>query len=151
MPSKAQSTALTNRKRRDFIQALADGMSVTGAAAYAGLSRRYVYEIKDMDPAFAAAWDDAIEQATDLLEDAIRRKAIEGETEPVWYKGEIVGHVQKTSDLLKMFLMKARRPEYRDNAKIEVNIGDRLNELADAIQGKGVESDPEPVPENPSS
>ena len=144
MPSKAQSTAITKKKRRDFLQALADGMSVTSAAAHAGFSRRHAYTIKDADPEFAAAWDDAIEQATDRLEDAIRRRAIQGETEPVFYKGEIVGHVQKTSDLLKMFLMKARRPEYRDNAKIEVNVGDRLAELADAIQGKGDEPEPEP-------
>jgi hypothetical protein len=40
-----------------------------------------------------------------------------------------------------MFLMKARRPEYRDNAKIEVNIGDRLGELMQAITGK--DEDPE--------
>ena len=133
---RRQSTALTKKKRRDFLQALADGMSVTSAAAYAGLSRRYMYEIKDMDPEFAAAWDDPIEQATDRQEDAIRRRAIEGETEPVWYRGEIVGHVQKTSDLLKMFLMKARRPEYRDSAELEINVGDRLNELADAVAGK---------------
>ena len=45
---RRQSTALTKKKRRDFLQALADGMSVTSAAAYAGLSRRYMYEIKDM-------------------------------------------------------------------------------------------------------
>jgi hypothetical protein len=136
MPSKDQLTQLSNRKRAIFIEALSSGMSVTASAKAAGIARRYAYQIAEADPEFKAAWDSAIEEATDLLEDAIRRRAIEGETEPVWYKGEIVGHVQKTSDILKMFLMKARRPEYRDNAKIEVNIGDRLDELADAIQGK---------------
>ena len=101
----------------------------------------------DADPEFKAAWDSAIEEATDLLEDAIRRKAIEGEIEPVYYRGEIVGHVQKTSDILKMFLMKARRPEYRDNAKIEVNVGDRLDELTAAIQA--APEDPEPENSSP--
>jgi hypothetical protein len=136
MPSKAQQTLLTKKKRRDFLQALADGMSVTSAANFAGIARSYAYQVKDLDREFASAWDDAIEQATDLLEDAIRRKAIAGETEQVWYRGEIVGHVQKTSDILKMFLMKARRSEYRDNAKVEINVNDRLNELADAVAGK---------------
>jgi hypothetical protein len=89
-------------------------MSVTVSARGAGISRRCAYQIADGDPEFKAAWDSAIEEATDLLEDAIRRRAIEDETEPVWYRGEIVGHVQKTSDILTMFLMKARRPAYRD-------------------------------------
>jgi hypothetical protein len=136
MPSKDQLTHLSNRKKAIFIEALSSGMSVTASARAAGISRRYAYQIADADPEFKAAWDDAIEQATDLLEDAIRRRAIEGETEAVWYRGEIVGHVQKTSDILKMFLMKARRPEYRDHARVEINVGDRLNELADAIQDK---------------
>ena len=114
-----------------------------GAANFAGIARSYASQVKDLDPEFASAWDDPIEQATDLLEDAIRRRAIEGETEPVWYRGQIVGHVQKTSDILKMFLMKSRRPEYRDNAKIEINVGDKLKELADAITGPGNE----PVPQ----
>ena len=35
-----------------------------------------------------------------------------------------------------MFLMRARRPEYRDSAKVEINVGDRLNELAYAVAGK---------------
>jgi hypothetical protein len=146
MPSKDQLTHLSNRKRAIFIEALSSGMSVTASARAAGISRRYAYQIADGDPEFKAAWDSAIEEATDLLEDAIRRRAIEGETEPVWYRGEIVGHVQKTSDILKMFLMKARRSEYRDSARVEVNIGDRLDELAAAIQA--APEDPEPDPKD---
>jgi hypothetical protein len=125
-------------------------MSVTSAAKVAGLARRYVYDIKDADPEFAAEWDDAIEQATDLLEDAIRKRAIEGETEPVYYKGVIVGHVQKTSDLLKMFMMKARRPEYRDNARVEISTSDKLGELMEAITGTGKDEPAAPdAPEAP--
>lgn len=139
MPSKAQGTALTKKKRRDFIEALAPGMSVTSAAKFAGFSRVYAYQVKDADPEFASAWDDAIEQATDLLEDAIRKRAIQGELEPIFYKGVQVATVPKTSDLLKMFLMKARHPEYRDNNKVEIQVGDKLGELMDAISGKAEE------------
>src|SRR5947209_3798966 len=101
-------------------------MSVTSAARYAGFSRQYAYEVKDADPEFAKLWDCALEEATDLLEDAIRKRAIAGEEEPVFYKGVEVARVRKTSDLLKMFLMKARRPEYRDNAKVEISTSDKL-------------------------
>ena len=36
--------------------------------------------------------------------------------EPVYYQGKIVGYVRRPSDILAMFLLKARKPEmYRDN------------------------------------
>jgi hypothetical protein len=50
-----------------------------------------------------------------------------------------------------MFLLEKLDPSYRDTAKIEVNIDDKLSELADAIQGKGEEPEVEPVPEKPST
>ena len=40
--------------------------------------------------------------------------------EPIYYKGELVGHVRKYSDALMMFLLKAHRPDkYRDNIKVD--------------------------------
>jgi len=55
------------------------------------------------------------------LQSEAQRRAVEGIKEPVFYKGEIVGHKTKYSDNLLMFLMKGKDPErYRDNARIEV-------------------------------
>jgi hypothetical protein len=143
MPSKSRQTLLTTKKRKKFLEALADGMSVTSAAAHAGFSRVYAYQVKDADPEFAALWDDAVEQAADKLEDEVRRRAM-GHMESIVYKGEVTGQVLRHSDLMTIFLLKAKRPEFKDNAKVEVNVGDRLNELLDAVAGK---AEPEPVPE----
>lgn len=54
------------------------------------------------------------------LEAEARRRAMDGVDEPVYHKGEVVGHVRKYSDTLLIFLLKAHRPhKYRDNYKIE--------------------------------
>jgi len=51
------------------------------------------------DPDFAEAWDEALEEGTDLLEDEARRRAMAG------------------SDHLLMFILKSRRPaQYRERS-----------------------------------
>jgi len=49
---------------------------VTAAIAVAGTSRTRVYELRKADPAFASAWQEAEEIATDRLDDEARRRAI---------------------------------------------------------------------------
>jgi hypothetical protein len=64
-----------------------------------GVSRATAYRFRGHDRAFAEAWDDAIEEAVDMLELEAHRRAIEG------------------SDRLLMFVLRALRPEkYRENA-----------------------------------
>src|SRR5690606_18484748 len=73
------------------------------------------YRLRKEDPDFAAAWDEAMEQASDALEVEARRRAIEGWDEPVFYQGMETGMVRKFSDTLLIFLLKGARPEkYRD-------------------------------------
>jgi hypothetical protein len=143
MPSKAQRTLFTLKRQKKFLAALADGVTVTTACQIAGWSRRYAYDLKNAYPEFNAAWDDAVEQGIDKLEDAIRQRAL-GQMEPIVYRGEVTGEVMRRSDLLAMFVLKAKRPEFRDNNKVEINVGDRLNELANALQGTGEDRDPDP-------
>ena len=81
-----------------FLAELADSCNVTGAARAAGISREAAYEHRKGDPAFAAAWEDAIEQAIEKLEHAARQRAL------------------TVSDTLAIFLLKAHRPKvYREN------------------------------------
>jgi len=48
------------------------------------------------------------------------RRGVEGVLEPVWYNGKIVGHRRRYSDVMLIFMLKARRPgTFRDNATIE--------------------------------
>ena len=51
-----------------FLEALAEGATVTTAAKAAGVGRATAYDRRKLDKEFASAWDDAVEQATDELE-----------------------------------------------------------------------------------
>ena len=107
-------------KKGKFLAALAGGASGEKAATAAGIGRKTAYRWRDEDKDFAADWDDAIEAGTDLIEDEIYRRAVTGVDKPVFFKGEVVGHVREYSDTLLIFMAKARRPEkYTDRAQIE--------------------------------
>jgi hypothetical protein len=85
-----------------FIQALTDGTQVNEAATVAGISVRTAYNHRQSDEDFALDWADAIEAGTQELE----RVAIQ--------------RAKDKSDVLLIFLLKARRPDvYRDNVKVE--------------------------------
>lgn len=107
---------LTKERQERFLQALANTGSVTAATAIVNTSRTRVYELRRTDTAFAAAWDEAEEIATDRLEDEARRRAIEGVAEPLVSAGKIVRGddgqpitVRRYSDNLLLALLKARR------------------------------------------
>jgi hypothetical protein len=114
---------LTPEKRELFLQALADSGSVTASVAVAGTSRTRVYELRKMDTAFAAAWDEAEEIATDRLQDEARRRAIAGVSEPLVSAGKLVRGddgqpimVQRYSDNLLLALLRAHRLPWRERS-----------------------------------
>jgi hypothetical protein len=96
---------------------------------------------------FAAAVKVAAEEAADLLEAEVRRRAVDGWEEPVYgtlgtpeivegkngqerevvrtYTGQ-VGTVKKFSDNLLMFLLKKNRPEFRDNHRVDVQVNNQV-------------------------
>ncbi|HEY8668466.1 MAG TPA: hypothetical protein VIL86_17585, partial [Tepidisphaeraceae bacterium] len=84
--------------QQKFLKELATGGNVSFAAKVAGRGRTCVYQHRDSDPAFAAAWEEALDTAADELEAECRRRAIE------------------KSDVLLIFLLKALRPhKFLDN------------------------------------
>jgi hypothetical protein len=114
---------LTEACQQRFIKALSKTGSVTNAAALAGTSRTRVYELRKIDPAFAAGWEDAEEVAADRLEDEARRRAVEGVPEPLVSAGKLVRDddgqpilVRRYSDNLLLALIKARRPPPRERS-----------------------------------
>jgi hypothetical protein len=85
-------TIRTAKNRRKVLAALAEGWSVHAAAERTGIGYTSLFEWRQADPEFAAEVEAAMEAATDLLEDEARRRAMD------------------QSDLLLIFLLKARRP-----------------------------------------
>jgi hypothetical protein len=85
-----------------FIDALRSTGNVRAACEAVGISRQAAYRWRRENTEFAAAWEQAIEDATDYLEEVARQRALE------------------TSDTLMIFLLKAHRPDkFRDTHRIE--------------------------------
>ena len=108
---------LTKMRQGRFLQALAN----TGSVTAVNTSRTRVYELRKVDPAFAAAWEEAEEIAIDRLEDEARRRAVEGVPEPLVSAGKLVRDddgqpiaVRRYSDNLLLALLKAHRPPRRE-------------------------------------
>lgn len=129
------TSARTNRtpkKRAAFLSELAERGNVSDAARAAGVARTTVYEWREVDPAFAASWDAALDEAADTMEREAWRRAVEGVEKPVFGSlgqglgsGE-VGRVQEYSDTLLIFLLKGAKPEkYRERAQVEHSGGIR--------------------------
>ncbi len=125
-----------------FLAGLAKGMSVTSAAEAAGYGRATVYDWRRDDPAFAAAWDVAIEASTDRLEDEAWRRAHDGVPEPVVSAGRLVTvanketgedeplFVQRYSDTILLHLLRARRPDpHRETTRVQHDVTTDLAEL----------------------
>ena len=114
---------LTRARQERFLKSLADTGNVTAAIGAAGTSRTRVYELRKADFAFAAAWEEAEEIATDRLEDEARRRAVEGVPEPLVSAGKLVRDddgqpiaVRRFSDNLLLALLKAHRPSRRERS-----------------------------------
>ena len=119
MPAAA-GQRVTDRVREIFIEEIARSGNISAAARVAGASRQEFYRTREEDPEFAAAWEDAIQQATDRLELEARRRAHDGYEEPVFYQGVEVATVRKYSDQLMIQLLKAHHPAHRETRKIQL-------------------------------
>lgn len=119
--AQARSQKIPDNWKALFVAALAKSPNVSGACQRAKVSRSWAYAQRDDDPEFAAAWDEALETGVDEAEGELHRRAVKGVLEPVFYKGEEVGHIRRHSDTLLMFLLKAHRPEkYKETVRSEL-------------------------------
>jgi hypothetical protein len=84
-----------------FINILSQSCNVTLACKGAAIDRTTAYAHRKEMPDFANAWEEAIEQAVDILEAEAWQRA------------------RKQSDVLMIFLLKAHKPEkYREKVNL---------------------------------
>ena len=95
---------------KPFLQALLETGSVILSRKKVDVDKCTLYMHRDKYPDFKAAWDEAMDEAVDLLEQEAMRRAVEGVDKPVFYQGELVGHIREYSDALLMFLLRGKRP-----------------------------------------
>ena len=115
-----------------FLKALAITGNVSRAANAAKVHRRTAYDLRNADESFALSWQEAKDEASDLLEEEAHRRAYEGVSRPilhqgkpvfVWMKGKTIvpkgtKGAKKValmehdySDTLLIFLLNGERPE----------------------------------------
>lgn len=85
------------------------------------------YNLRRMDPEFAAAWADALQEACGSVEMEIHRRAVEGWEEPVYQKGELVGTVTKYSDRLLELRARGLMPERYAIERRDVKVSGEVN------------------------
>jgi hypothetical protein len=116
------ATKLTVKKRNAFLKALATCGNVSASCITVGTTRDAVYKLKKRDEKFAEAWEDAIQQGADELEEEARRRAM-GWDEDRYTKEGAVYLVNRHSDLLMIFLLKGLRPEkYKDRVSHDAEV-----------------------------
>ena len=112
---------------------------VTSACEIAGISRGSVMNWRRDDIEFSNAYTEAELSSTERMEREAIRRASEGWEHPVFQGGKLVGTECRYSDNLLMFVLKMRKPEYRD--KFDVNVTGELkvlNIVIDAVPGHHV-------------
>lgn len=133
-----QGLELSEEQLARFITHLSASANVTASARAIGAARRTLYNWREKDETFAAAWAEALERGLDALEDECMRRAMEGVRKPVVSMGKIVMDPDTGkpliehaySDGLAMFILKARRPGYRDRSTVDLNVGDLAELIA---------------------
>lgn len=97
-------------KRQRFLLVLRESANISRAARAAGIVTGTAYGWRKKMPLFRTAWDEAMDEALDNLEEVLRERAINGVERPHFHGGEITGHYRTYSDNLGMSILRARRP-----------------------------------------
>ena len=93
--------------------------NITLAARGAEVTRQNAYRTRNRNKKFRRLWEEALDEAVDLLDGEARRRAT-GMKKDVWYAGRVVGTENVYDSALLMFLLRAHRPRvYRDNVAVE--------------------------------
>ena len=122
-----------------WLEAFARSRTVSHATRAVQMSRTTIYEARESDPAFAAAWDSIVEETLDDLEDSMLKRAVDGWEEPVIYKGQRCKDadgpitIRKYSDALTQFAARTRRPARYNIATQDPTANDAVVNLAKAI------------------
>jgi hypothetical protein len=111
-------TNRTPQHAEKFLETLRKGHTVAFCATVAGISLRCAYDWREADPEFKAAWEDAYEHGSHMIEEEARRRAVDGVQEPVFYQGVEVAQVRKFSDGLMLPILRARLDRYKDRQEL---------------------------------
>jgi len=124
----------TKARQRLFLKEYAEHANVLLAARAAHISRMTVYHWLEHDEDFSFAFNQAKEDAKDVLRAEIYRRAKEGWEEPVYQMGNLAGTVRKYDTTLLIFHSKMMMPEYREKTQVDVNANVQQTESTDGLR-----------------
>lgn len=108
------------KMEKDVCKRIATHGIIKQACAEVGIGTTSFYNRVNSIESFKKMVAEATELGLENQIDECRRRAFEGYDEPVFQGGELVGVKRRFSDVLAMFLIKAKRPEYKEKF-IDVN------------------------------
>ena len=125
-PAKSRQRKMTVADKERFLEELRKGRTVRLAAEAAHHPPTSFYWHRKNDPEFAAAVEEAIAIGTDVIEDEAFRRGVEGVVKKVYGKvapgiDGVIGEEIVYSDRMLEVMLKGRRPEYRDNPKVQID------------------------------
>lgn len=113
-----------------FIKALAQWPDLQAAATSAGFTVRSFQYQRARDPAFAAAWEDALKASLPAVERAARIRAFEGTLEPIVQNGRVVAHRRVYSDrLAELTLRKLDPAGYSEKMMVSQQVNGTINHV----------------------
>ncbi len=101
----------TTMVRRRFLKTLRETANVSRSARAAGISTSTAYRQRARHKQFREAWDDAMNEALDNIEQALTDRAVNGVERQHFHGGQITGSYRTYSDQLGMFILRGRRAD----------------------------------------
>jgi hypothetical protein len=123
---KKRGRPINEKAKSKFLRIYKELGTVELASKNVPISPHTVYNWIKQDTEFAVSFNDikpvAKQSYLGALEREAHRRAVEGILEGVFYKGVLVNHIRKFSDVLLIVLLKANAPEkYRENTDLAVH------------------------------
>lgn len=123
---------ITDNDRTTFLDLVSQGMTIKEAAEAACHPANSFNKLGQYDPEFRELMEEAKQIGTDVIEAEARRRGVEGFKKPVIGKvapgidgqlkdeeGNLLWEIIYSDKLLEV-LLKGRRPEYRDNQRVDI-------------------------------
>jgi len=121
-PNARASARFALAWRPKFLAALSLTMSPLLASRASRIHADTAYTHRKSDPDFARHWQEAHDDAVELLHARAFQRSVEGDTEAIYYMGVPVGYVRKFDSRLQIEMLRAHRPDKFKTAGVQVNL-----------------------------
>jgi hypothetical protein len=106
---------IRNLKKRAFLAAFCRIGQIEKASRKAKVHWTSHYRWLEIDPVYAQAFERARKIVADRMEGSLIDSTLHGDDKVITYEGKITGTYKQKSDIIRIFMMKGMKPEYRDN------------------------------------